>query len=176
MTPHSPPRPAPPQSCSAIAGQSRQGVSNTAGRLRQAQDTGARGMTLVEVLAVVVILALLAGTLTVGFSGAFGKGKVELAKTGIGVLADRVLMYELETSKWPNPTLGLSVLTDGVASPTAPYYIGPDAMIDPWNNEFVLIVPGPDGKPFEIVSYGSDGQPGGEGDAADISSLNLKDR
>lgn len=135
-----------------------------------------RGMTLVEVLAVVVILALLAGTLAVGFSGAFGKGKTELAKTGIGVLMERVELYRLETSEWPDAQAGLSVLSDGVASPDQSYYVGRDALLDPWDNEYVLIVPGPDGKPFEIVSYGADRAPGGEGEDADITSANLRGR
>ncbi|XHC26445.1 MAG: type II secretion system protein GspG [Phycisphaerales bacterium] len=41
-------------------------------------------------------------------------------------------------------------------------------IVDPWGNEFMLEYPGRDGKDFSIISYGADGQPGGEGEAADI--------
>ena len=73
------------------------------------------GMTLVEVLAVVVILGLIAGTLVVGFSGAFGKARHELAKTGIGVIVSRIELYKLEYGKWPANDAGLASLSDGQA-------------------------------------------------------------
>lgn len=134
-----------------------------------------RGMTLVEVLAVVVILGLLAGTLAIGFSGAFAKGKRELAKTGIGVIAQRVELYYQELGAYPSNEAGLAVLSDGHAEPTAVYYVGPDRLLDPWGHPYYIAVPGPDGHPYEIVSYGADGQPGGAGENADVSSLNLRE-
>lgn len=134
-----------------------------------------RGMTLVEVLAVVVILGLLAGTLAVGFSGMFGKGKHELAKTGIGVVRQKVEAYRIEHSAWPSADLGLAALSDGHASPTASYYLQPDQLRDPWDNQYLFITPGPDGHPYEIISYGADGRPGGEGEDADLSSISTRD-
>jgi len=131
-------------------------------------------MTLVEVLAVVVILGLLAGTLAVGFSGAFSKGKRELAKTGIGVVAQRVELYYQEAGQYPPSDAGLAVLSDGYADPAAAYYLGPDRLLDPWGHPYYIVVPGPEGHPYEIVSYGADGEPGGAGEDADLSSLNLR--
>lgn len=131
-------------------------------------------MTLVEVLAVVVILGLLAGTLAIGFSGAFGKGKRELAKTGIGMIAQRVELYKQENDTYPDNNTGLAVLSDGHAEPTAAYYIGPDRLLDPWGHPYYIAVPGPNGHPYEIVSYGADGEAGGTGENADISNLNLR--
>lgn len=133
-----------------------------------------RAMTLVEVLAVVVILGLVAGTLAVGFSGAFSKGKHELAKTGIGLLVQRVEAYRIETDSWPDASTGLAALTDGQATPSASFYVKPDQIIDPWGGRYTIIVPGPDAHPYEIVSYGADGQPGGDGENADLSSINLR--
>lgn len=133
-----------------------------------------QAMTLVEVLAVVVILGLLAGTLAVGFSAAFGKGKRELAKTGIAVVVGKLEMYRVEHDAWPSPDVGLAALSDGHATPTSAYYLAPDKLLDPWGNDYWLIVPGPDGHPFEVVSYGADAQPGGEGEDADVSSTNLR--
>ncbi len=132
------------------------------------------GMTLVEILAVVVILGLVVATLTIGFSGSFGKAKHELAKTGIGLLAGKVETYRLDKSSWPPDDLGLAVLSDGHARPTDSFYVSTAQLLDPWDRQFLIIIPGPDGHPFEIVSYGADGQPGGEDEDADISSLNLR--
>jgi general secretion pathway protein G len=134
----------------------------------------AKAMTLVEVLAVVVILGLLAATLAAGFSGAFAKGKRELAKTGIGVVCSKLELYKIDHSAWPSNDEGLALLTDGRAAPSAPYYLGPDQLMDPWGRRYLYVVPGPDGHPYEVLSYGADGQPGGEGEGEDLSSAHLR--
>ncbi|MEO1006940.1 MAG: type II secretion system protein GspG [Planctomycetota bacterium] len=128
-------------------------------------------MTLVEVLAVVVILGLLAATLTVGFSGAFGKGKRELARTGVGIVAGKLETYRLEHGDWPE---SLEALTAPAASPSSAYYLGPGQLVDPWDQPYRLVVPGPDDHPYEVVSLGQDGVLGGEGEAADVSSIDLR--
>lgn len=143
-------------------------------RRRCLSGTRERGMTLVEVLAVVVILGLIAGTLAVSFSGAFSKGKHELAKAGIGLIVQRIEAYRIEHDAWPDEAMGLASLSDGHAEPIDPYYLKPDQLLDPWNNRFLLIVPGPSGHPYEVLSYGADGQPGGDGPDSDLSSVDLR--
>ncbi len=132
-----------------------------------------QGMTLVEVLAVVVILGLLAGTLAVGFSGAFGESRTELARTGVSIVKERVEMYQLSTGQLPSPSEGLSVLTGSNAVGRS-YELTRDQLVDPWGREYLYIAPAADGSAFEIVTYGADGQPGGTGENRDISSRNLK--
>ena len=132
------------------------------------------GMTLVEVLAVVVILGLIAGTLLVGFSGSFGKAKHELAKSGIGIVVTQLEKYRLDKGTWPSNDQGLSVLTDGQAKPTDSYYLNAGQLQDPWNRIYLYITPGPDGHPYEVLTYGADGQPNGEAEDADITSVNLR--
>jgi general secretion pathway protein G len=150
-------------------------VNRPPGRGDESRGASARrAMTLVEVLAVVVILGLLAGTLAVGFSGAFAKGKRELAKTAIGQIVARLELFKMEKSAWPSPEQGLAALTTGQAKPTDPYYMSEDKLLDPWGQRYYLIIPGPDGHPYEILSYGADAQPGGEGENADVSSINLR--
>lgn len=144
------------------------------GRLPETRTRTRRAMTLVEVLAVVVILGLLAGTLAVGFGGAFARGKRELAKTGIGIIRQKLEAYRIEHDAWPGVDLGLAALSDGHAAPTASYYMSQDQLLDPWGNPYYLIVPGPAGHPYEIVSFGPDGQPGGEAENADLSSIELR--
>ncbi len=133
-----------------------------------------RGMTLVEILAVVVILGLIAATLLVGFSGSFGKAKHELTKSGIGIIVTQLEKYRLEHDAWPGNDQGLAVLTDGQATPTATYYLSPGQLLDPWKRPYLYVTPGPGGHPYEVLSYGADGQPGGEGENADITSANLR--
>ncbi len=135
-----------------------------------------RGMTLVEILAVVVILGLIATTLLVGFSGAFGKAKHELARSGIGLLVGKVETYRIERSDWPANELGLAVLGAPHAAPTASYFVTADQLLDPWGRKYLYVMPGPEGYPYEILSYGADGQPGGDGENADLSSANLRGR
>ena len=134
----------------------------------------ARAMTLVEVLAVVVILGLIAGMLLVGFSGTFGKAKHELARSGIGIVVMQLEKYRLEHDAWPTNDQGLAVLTNDRAAPTASYYLNPGQLLDPWRQSYLYVTPGPRGHPYEVLSYGADGQPGGEGENADVKSANLR--
>jgi len=133
------------------------------------------GMTLVEVLAVVVILGLLAGILLLGFSSTFGRAKTELAKTGIGVVAGKVELYRIERSEYPGNDMGLKALTDGQATPSASFYLAADKIIDPWGRPYLYVAPGPNGLPFEVLTLGADGQVGGDGENSDVSSANLRD-
>ncbi len=132
------------------------------------------GMTLVEILAVVVILGLIAGTLMVGFSGSVGKAKHELARSSIGVIVTQLEKYRLEESVWPSTDQGLNLLGAGYATPTSSYYLNPGQLLDPWERAFLYITPGPDGHPYEVLSYGADGQPGGQDENQDITSVNLR--
>jgi general secretion pathway protein G len=130
-------------------------------------------MTLVEILAVVVILGLLAVTLTVGLAGKMGKAKHEIAKTQIGQLVGQLQTYQLEKRSLPKAGDGLAVLTTPAASPTAAYFVDTAKLTDPWGNPYQLLIPGPEGHPFEIISYGADGQPGGTDENADVSSVTM---
>lgn len=133
------------------------------------------GMTLVEILAVVVILGLLASILVVSFAGSFGKAKRELAKTGIGEIAKRIELYRLDKGVWPASDVGLVALSEGHATPADSYYLDPGQLVDPWKRPYFFLIPGPGQLPYEIVSYGADGGPGGEGEDADITSANLRE-
>lgn len=129
-----------------------------------------RGMTLVEILAVVVILGLLAVTLTVGITAKMGKAKQEICKTQIAQTVGQLQVWQMEKRGLPPASAGLNALTADVK---ASWYLEPAKLQDPWGAPYIYLVPGPDGQPFEVLSYGADGQPGGTGDAADISSAHL---
>jgi len=135
-------------------------------------------MTLVEILAVVVILGLIAGTLVLGFSGSFGKAKHELAKSGIGIVVSKLETYRIEEDRWPGNDVGLAALSEGHATAAKSYYLTRDQLLDPWGRMYLYVTPGPNGLPYEVISYGADGQPGGDpgSEDADISSANLRGR
>lgn len=132
--------------------------------------TARDGMTLVEVLAVVVILGLLAATLTVGIGAKMGKAKQEICKTQIAQIVGQLQLFSMEKRGLPTSGNGLTALT---ADPRASWYLEPAKLTDPWGAPYQYVVPGPEGQPFEVLSYGADGQPGGTGDAADVSSARL---
>lgn len=129
------------------------------------------GMTLIEVMAVVVILALLAGTLTYSIRGQMGTAKRELARSGIGVVVNAVETYALETGRLPTLEQGLGVLTESPAGRGEPF-LRPDKLADPWGHAYVYITPGPNSA-YQVASYGADGAPGGTGADADITSDDL---
>jgi general secretion pathway protein G len=137
---------------------------------RGASSFPIRAMTLIEVLAVVVILGLLAVTLTVGISAKLGKAKREICKTQIADLIAQIQAYQLVKRAVPTAAQGLQSLS---TDPSAIYHVDAEKLKDPWGNPFRYLVPGPNGSAFEISSLGSDNQPGGEGEAADVSSAHL---
>ena len=128
------------------------------------------GMTLIEILAVVVILGLLAVTLTVGISAKFGKAKREIAKTQIAGIVAQIHAFQLEKRIVPSASQGLKALS---GDPAATYYLEPEKLNDPWGNPFRYLVPGPAGQLFEVLTQGADNQPGGEGENADVSSAKM---
>lgn len=132
----------------------------------------ASAMTLIEILAVVVILGMLAATLTVGVSAKMGRAKKEVAKTAIAQLVAQVQTLQLDTRRLPSSSDGLSVLS---SDPAAPWYVEPGRLKDPWGNPYRYLAPGSNGQAFEIVSLGADGRTGGTGDDADVSSVSLGD-
>lgn len=131
------------------------------------------GMTLVEILAVVVILGMLAVTLTVGIAGKMGKARHEIARTQIAQLVTQLQAFQLDRRRVPTADEGLAILTTPAADPNASYFVEKAKLTDPWNRPYLYLEPGPEGRAFEILTYGSDGKPGGSDEAADLSSTAL---
>ena len=81
---------------------------------------GRAGMTLIEILAVVVILSLIAATLTIGIMGKVGKARSEIAKTQIALLVSQLHAYQLEKKTYPTASQGLKVLSE---DPRSSYHV-----------------------------------------------------
>jgi general secretion pathway protein G len=138
------------------------------------------GFTLIEILVVIVIITILAGIVTVNIVRKPGEARVAAATMQIKQLQTALQVYRTEQGRYPTQEQGLEALVAKPASAPIPENYPAEGYLDsrrvprdPWNNEFIYLVPGRKNEPFEIISYGSDGEPGGTGDAADISSSEL---
>lgn len=134
--------------------------------------TAPRGFTLLELLVVVVIIGLLAGFVAPRYFGQVGKSEVNVAKAQIDALEKALDQYRLDTGRYPSAEQGLKALVERPAN--EPKWAGPylrkEVPLDPWGKPYLYKVPGEKGFDFELLSYGKDGQPGGTGEAADISN------
>lgn len=136
---------------------------------------GEDGWTFIETLVVLGIVLIL--TATVGFMAAryLGKAREVAARSQIETLSLALQSYYLDCGTFPSEDQGLQALWEKPSlSPVPMGWTGPYLMkkppLDPWGNEYVYEVPGPNGLPFAILSFGSDGNPGGEGPDADLTS------
>ena len=127
-----------------------------------------RGFTLVELLLVLVILALIAGLVLPGIIGKAESAKVRAASSQISRISMSVEAFYLDTGSTPGSLSDLVNEPSGVNGWTAPY-IKNSILTDPWGREYQFRSPGQHGD-FDIYSYGADGQQGGEGKNADITS------
>ncbi len=131
-----------------------------------------RGFTLIELLVVLTILGLLAGLVGPRVMKSLDDGKVKTAKLQIHEFSAALDLYKLEVGNYPSNDQGLQALVQNTANIrgwNGPYLKKSQVPLDPWNNPFQYRFPGQNG-PFDIVSYGADGTPGGEGDKTDINS------
>jgi general secretion pathway protein G len=127
----------------------------------------ARGMTLIEILVVLVILGLIATAVAVNVVGASEKARVDRAKTDVQRIAsDGIEAFKVMRGRYPTTEEGLGLL---IQERFLKANSSDGRLLDPWNREYVYLYPGqahPDA--FDVKSYGADGQPGGEGENADI--------
>ncbi len=136
--------------------------------------THKRGFTLVELMAVLLILALIGGFAGKNIMNAVKRAKVTTTKSRLKELHQSVNMFKLDTGYYPTEEVGLVELIeqpmelDGWAQ--GGYLESTDVPLDGWKNEFVYQLEPESGKPFVIISYGADGQEGGEDDNLDLYS------
>ncbi len=128
------------------------------------------GFTLVELLVVLAILTLLVGLVGPRMLGQLGGAKSKTAGVQIADLEKSVELFKLGVGRFPSDEEGLEALVKKPASANGwdgPYLKGGSVPLDPWNNPY-RYKRAPNGADVEIVSYGADGAPGGEGENADI--------
>jgi len=134
-------------------------------------STSARptGFTLIELIVVIALLAVLAAVVAPNLLGKASDANRKSASIQLEKIANTVELYRLETGRYPETLMDLAEQPPGLDRWKGPYVRKPSQIKDPWGNELVIRRPGTHG-PFDLISYGGDGQPGGEGDDADINS------
>ncbi len=135
--------------------------------------SGSRGFTLIEVLVVVVILAILAAVVVPRVMDRPGQARQTAAAQGIQSIMTALNMYHLDNFTYPDSNEGLKALVQKPSGlPEGANWKGPylDKLPkDPWGRPFLFLNPGVHGK-VDVYTLGSDGRPGGEGEAADIGN------
>ena len=133
------------------------------------------GWTFVETLIVIGIILIL--TSTVGFMAFryIDRAKIVTAKNQIENMSMALNTFYMDCIGYPTQEQGLAALwekptlepiPDGWAGP----YVDKKITTDPWGHPYKYMLPGPNGLPFGIVSYGADGIEGGDGNNKDIAS------
>jgi general secretion pathway protein G len=132
-----------------------------------------KGFTLIEIMIVVVIIGLLSALVGPRLIGQSDEAKRKTTQTQIAQLEQVLGLFQLDNGFYPTTNQGLDAL---VKQPSTP----PEALNykkggymkkvpkDAWGREFIYECPGQHDSDFDITSYGSDGQEGGTGSAADI--------
>jgi len=131
---------------------------------------GQGGFSLIELLIVMVILGLLASLVGPKMFGKLGMAKQKTAKTQIEMLMTALDSYRLDVGKYPSSQDGLEALvqSSGGEKWKGPY-LAKGLPKDPWDNPYHYRNPGEHGE-VDIVSYGADNSPGGDGEDADVGS------
>jgi general secretion pathway protein G len=131
----------------------------------------ASGFTLLELLVVMVIIGLLAGFVAPRFFAQIGKSETKAARAQLDALEKALDQYRLDVGRYPSTEQGLAVLVErpaGLVRWSGPY-LKKTVPLDPWGHPYVYKSPGDHGE-FDLLSYGKDGQPGGTGEAEDITN------
>ena len=134
--------------------------------------------TLVEIMAVVIIIGLLAAVAASNFMGQTDKARVKTTQATLKVLHEQVMMFKLDTGRFPTEEEGLKALVEKPSDvenwDPSGYLQSTKVPKDAWGNEYVYQLNPESGKPFVIFSYGADRQEGGEGNDADLLSTNAE--
>lgn len=143
--------------------------------MRRIIDT--RGFTLIEIMVVVVILGILAGIVVPRLLDRPEEARRTKAAVQIKSLEEALGLFKLDNGFYPSTEQGLEGLVSQPETGRIPtkYRAGgyiKKVPLDPWGNPYIYLSPGANGD-FDLISYGPDGESGGEGDNADIESWNI---
>ncbi len=132
------------------------------------------GFTMIELMAVLIILGLLGGMVVARFSGKGDDAKVTTTKASLKVLHNLIIQFKMDSGRYPYPEEGLDVLLnqpmDVENYPQGGYIEATEIGTDGWGREFIYEEYPESGKPFVIKSRGHDGEIGGEDYNTDLLS------
>jgi general secretion pathway protein G len=141
-------------------------------RPRRRARGGEAGFTLVEILVVITIIGLIMALVGPRVLNYLAESKVKAARIQVESFASSLDLFYLDAGRYPSTSEGLAALAQrpgGVETWNGPYLRTGAVPNDPWGHPYVYRSPGEHG-PYDIVSFGADGQQGGTGTAADIES------
>ena len=140
---------------------------------RRRRLDGQGGFTLIEMLVVITIIGLIMALVGPRVLNYLSESRVKAARIQIQSFSGALDLFYLDAGRYPSSNEGLEALVHPIGGVTAwngPYLKGGSVPKDPWGNPYVYKVPGEHGAAYEVQSFGSDGQEGGTGTAADITS------
>ena len=137
-----------------------------------------RGFTLIEIMVVVVILGILAAIVVPRFLDRPDQAKVTKAQVDMKGIEEALGMFKLDNGFFPTTDQGLKALVSIPETGRIPQKYAESGYLkkvpmDPWNNSYIYLSPGLHSKDYDLISYGADGESGGEGYDADINSWEL---
>ena len=140
-----------------------------------------KGFTLIEIMVVVIILGLLAGLVLPKILGREEEARTSSAKVQIRAFESALDGFKLDNGFYPGTEQGLEALIKKPESGRVPSkwkeggYLKPARIPkDPWGKDFAYFSPGSQDREYEIISYGADGEPGGDGKDADLESWKIE--
>ena len=147
------------------------GQTKTPGRQKLGRQSG---FSLIELIAVVAILGILAAVVAPNILGAPGKARVTRAKTDITAVVSALQTYKLDNFNYPTTDQGLKALVEQpTGDPEAPNWQDGGYLTsmpkDPWGRDYLYVSPGENGD-IDVYTLGADGQTGGENENADIGN------
>jgi general secretion pathway protein G len=143
-------------------------------RRRRTPPDGELGLTLVEMIVVLAIIALVAALIVPNVIGRPDEARVTVARTDLRTISAALKLYRLDNGDYPTTEQGLAALADKPTAAPAPANWASEGYleqvpVDPWGQPYVYRSPGTAGR-FDLLSYGKDGKPGGEGLDADLNT------
>jgi general secretion pathway protein G len=141
-------------------------------RGRDPKNRRRAGVTLIEMLVVVTIIALFAALVGPSLFKQSDKARVTAARVQINNFRGALGQYKLDTGTFPTTEQGLAALRvkPENANQWQGPYLGQEVPLDPWGRAYIYKFPGEHGDEPDLISYGADGQSGGEGINADVVS------
>jgi general secretion pathway protein G len=142
-----------------------------------APRTRVAGFTLIEIMVVVVILGILAALVLPNVMGRIGQAQNTKVQADIMGYDTALSLFKLDNFRYPTTDQGLEALVKQPADPTIRNwkeggYIR-SLKKDPWQRDYQYVYPGTHGTEYDIFTLGADGEPGGEGENADIGNWDV---